>query len=1187
MILKALEMQGFKSFPDKTVLSFGKGITAVVGPNGSGKSNISDAVRWVLGEQSTKSLRGSRMEDVIFGGTSLRKALGYAEVTLRLDNTDRSLHDCDRDEVAVTRRFYRSGESEYRINGEECRLRDIHELFYDTGIGKEGYSIIGQGQIERILNGKPEERRELFDEAAGIVKYKRRKLTAQKKLESEQQNLVRVNDILAELTRQIGPLERQAETAKIYLKKKEELKAYDVNMFLIEFDSIKKNLTDIQEKLKIAEDDLENTKNEYEKAREEYDVLERELEMLSGQLQEKQEQITQKRLNAQQMEGQIALLKEQINTARQSDVHLQGRVTNLEKDIADREKEEHQSQEKRQQLLKRGREAQEKKSQAESAYQEVQRRMDACNEAIENGKNEIIRLLEARSTIKAKQQRYDTMLEQMNIRRSQLNQQVLKLKSEESDQNNVLGSLRADYERVSAQIAELNERSSQAGQELGEIQEKLSLANQQFESKQVEYHREASRLESLRNITERYDGYGNSIRRVMEQREKEKGIHGVVADLIKTEKKYEVAVETALGGNIQNIVTEDEETAKRMITYLKQNRFGRATFLPLTAMSGKGGFSQENALKENGVIGLASTLVTTDNKYRKLADYLLGRTIVMDHIDHAVAVARKYHYSLRIVTLEGESLSPGGSMTGGAFRNTSNLLGRRREMEELQEQVKAKKAQLEELRNSIDACRTRRNQLRDILVGLRDQLQEKYLEQNTAGMKLKETENQKNQTVSGYQQIRRENQEIEGQQKEIDADSIRIRQELEDSEKQEKELETQVLHWQQELELIREEERAAGQYSEQIRLDLAAIEQEQAFEQHSVERITGEITALKEEKETLLGSIDYAAAQVKQKTVEINEIETAIKEAGEKEEQLRSEVEELNIQKEQTNKIQKSFFQRREELSEQRARLDKECFRLNSQKEKQEETMETRISYMWEEYELTYNMALKLKREDLGNAAQLRKSIAALKNEIKSLGNVNVNAIEDFKELSERHSFLSTQHEDLIKAEAALQKIIAELDEGMRTQFKEQFVKIQTEFDKAFKELFGGGKGTLELVEDEDVLEAGIRIIAQPPGKKLQNMMQLSGGEKSLTAIALLFAIQNLKPSPFCLLDEIEAALDENNVERYAGYLGKLTKYTQFIIITHRRGTMAAADRLYGITMQEKGVSALVSVNLIEEELDK
>ena len=1186
MYLKSIEVQGFKSFANKIVFQFHNGITGIVGPNGSGKSNVADAVRWVLGEQRVKQLRGGSMQDIIFAGTENRKPLGSAYVAITLDNSDHQL-PISYDEVTVARRLYRSGESEYLINGVACRLKDVNELFYDTGIGKEGYSIIGQGQIERILNGKPEERRELFDEAAGIVKYKRRKLTAQKKLESEQQNLVRVNDILAELTRQIGPLERQAETAKIYLKKKEELKAYDVNMFLIEFDSIKKNLTDIQEKLKIAEDDLENTKNEYEKAREEYDVLERELEMLSGQLQEKQEQITQKRLNAQQMEGQIALLKEQINTARQSDVHLQGRVTNLEKDIADREKEEHQSQEKRQQLLKRGREAQEKKSQAESAYQEVQRRMDACNEAIENGKNEIIRLLEARSTIKAMQQRYDTMLEQMNIRRSQLNQQVLKLKSEESDQNNVLGSLRADYERVSAQIAELNERSSQAGQELGEIQEKLSLANQQFESKQVEYHREASRLESLRNITERYDGYGNSIRRVMEQREKEKGIHGVVADLIKTEKKYEVAVETALGGNIQNIVTEDEETAKRMITYLKQNRFGRATFLPLTAMSGKGGFSQENALKENGVIGLASTLVTTDNKYRKLADYLLGRTIVMDHIDHAVAVARKYHYSLRIVTLEGESLSPGGSMTGGAFRNTSNLLGRRREMEELQEQVKAKKAQLEELRNSIDACRTRRNQLRDILVGLRDQLQEKYLEQNTAGMKLKETENQKNQTVSGYQQIRRENQEIEGQQKEIDADSIRIRQELEDSEKQEKELETQVLHWQQELELIREEERAAGQYSEQIRLDLAAIEQEQAFEQHSVERITGEITALKEEKETLLGSIDYAAAQVKQKTVEINEIETAIKEAGEKEEQLRSEVEELNIQKEQTNKIQKSFFQRREELSEQRARLDKECFRLNSQKEKQEETMETRISYMWEEYELTYNMALKLKREDLGNAAQLRKSIAALKNEIKSLGNVNVNAIEDFKELSERHSFLSTQHEDLIKAEAALQKIIAELDEGMRTQFKEQFVKIQTEFDKAFKELFGGGKGTLELVEDEDVLEAGIRIIAQPPGKKLQNMMQLSGGEKSLTAIALLFAIQNLKPSPFCLLDEIEAALDENNVERYAGYLGKLTKYTQFIIITHRRGTMAAADRLYGITMQEKGVSALVSVNLIEEELDK
>ena len=1186
MYLKSIEVQGFKSFANKIVFQFHNGITGIVGPNGSGKSNVADAVRWVLGEQRVKELRGGSMQDIIFAGTENRKPLGSAYVAITLDNSDHQL-PISYDEVTVARRLYRSGESEYLINGVACRLKDVNELFYDTGIGKEGYSIIGQGQIEKILNGKPEERRELFDEAAGIVKYKRRKLTAQKKLESEQQNLVRVNDILAELTRQLGPLERQAETAKIYLKKKEELKAYDVNMFLIEFHSIKENLASIQEKLKIAEDDLENTKKEYEKAREEYDVLERELEILGRELQEKQEQITQKRLYAQQMEGQIALLKEQINTAIQSDEHLQGRMTSLERDIAERERDLLQANEKQQQLLSRAKEVQEKKQQAENAHQEVQHRMEDCNVAIENGKNEIIRLLEERSSIKGKKQRYDTMLEQMNIRRAQLNQQVLKLKSEENDQNSVLGSLKADYQRVSAQISELNERSSQAGQELGEVQEKLSLANQQFESKQVEYHREASRLESLRNITERYDGYGNSIRRVMEQREKEKGIHGVVADLIKTEKKYEVAVETALGGSIQNIVTEDEETAKRMITYLKQNRFGRATFLPLTAMSGKGGFSQENVLKENGVIGLASTLVTADGKYGKLVEYLLGRTIVMDHIDHAVAVARKYRYSLRIVTLEGESLSPGGSMTGGAFKNSSNLLGRRREIEELQEQVKNRKNELEDLHQYIDECRTRRNQLREVLVRLRDQLQEKYLEQNTAGMKLKETENQKNQTISGYQQIRRENQEIEGQQKEIDVHSSRIRQELEDSEKRENELEAQVLDRQQELEQIREQEKAAAQHSERVRLELAAIQQEEAFEQQNRERISCEIAALQEEKETILGSIGDAAAQIKQKTAEISSVETVIKDAGEAEVRLRTEVEGLNIQKEEKNKIQKSFFQRREELSEQRARLDKECFRLNSQKEKQEEIMEARISYMWEEYELTYNMALKLKRDDLGSTAQIRKNIGTLKNEIKALGNVNVNAIEDFKELSERHSFLSTQHEDLIKAEAALQKIIAELDAGMRTQFKEQFVKIQTEFDKAFKQLFGGGKGTLELVEDEDILEAGIRIIAQPPGKKLQNMMQLSGGEKSLTAIALLFAIQNLKPSPFCLLDEIEAALDENNVERYAGYLSKLTKHTQFIIITHRRGTMAAADRLYGITMQEKGVSALVSVNLIEGELDK
>ena len=1187
MYLKSIEVHGFKSFANKIVFQFHNGITGIVGPNGSGKSNVADAVRWVLGEQRVKQLRGGSMQDIIFAGTENRKPMGYAYVAITLDNSDHSL-PISYDEVTVARRLYRSGESEYLLNGVQCRLKDVNELFYDTGIGKEGYSIIGQGQIEKILSGKPEERRELFDEAAGIVKFKRRKQTAQKKLEDEQQNLIRVNDILSELTRQLGPLERQAETARVYLKKKEELKAYEVNMFLVEFQSMKETLAQIQEKYQIASGDLETARQEYDKTRQEYDCLEAELESIDQELKEKQEKITQDRLNKQHLESQIALLKEQINTARLSDEHLQSRRTAVAREISQKEEELGQIQEKQQELSVKTEEVRKKNSSAEEEYVRLQGQIQECNTAVDTDKNEIISLLNGRASIKARQQRNATMMEQINIRKAQLSQQVLRLKSEESDQEQVLAGLQEDYEIVADEIEKLNEKSSQADQELSEVQNRLTKENQQMESLQVEYHREASRLESLRNIAERYDGYGNSIRRVMEQKDREKGILGVVADLIKTEKKYEIAVETALGGSIQNIVTEDEETAKRMIEYLKRNKFGRATFLPLTAMNtNKTGFHQDSVLKEKGVVGLASTLVKAEDRFGRLVEYLLGRTIVTENIDDAVALARKYKYSLRIVTLDGESLSPGGSMTGGAFKNSSNLLGRRREIEELQTRVEKKKAELEKLRQSIDACRVKRNGLRDVLVRLKDELQEKYLEQNTAKIKLKEMEGRKNETVSGYQKIRKENEDILHQLKEIETDSGQIGQELEHSLQREKELERQIDRKQQELEKIREQERQAALISEQVHLELAALEQEEAFQYQNRERILHDLRTLQEDQDGISSGIGDAAKQIREKTENISRIEETIQAASLQEAETREAVEKLNTRREEKNKIQKSFFQKREELSERSSLLDKECFRLNSQMEKLEETRDGRISYMWDEYELTYNMALEMKREDLGSPAQIKKNIGTLKNEIRGLGNVNVNAIEDYRELSERHSFLSSQHEDLIKAEAALRKIIDELDAGMRTQFKEQFARIQVEFDKAFRQLFGGGKGTLELVEEEDILEAGVRIIAQPPGKKLQNMMQLSGGEKSLTAIALLFAIQNLKPSPFCLLDEIEAALDENNVERYAGYLHKLTKHTQFIIITHRRGTMVAADRLYGITMQEKGVSALVSVNLIEDELDQ
>lgn len=1185
MYLKSIEIHGFKSFANKIVFKFHNGITGIVGPNGSGKSNVGDAVRWVLGEQRAKQLRGANMQDVIFSGTENRKPMGFASVAITLDNEDHQL-PIDYNEVTVTRRVYRSGESEYLINGTTCRLKDVNELFYDTGIGKEGYSIIGQGQIDKILSGKPEERRELFDEAVGIVKYKRRKVAAQKKLEDEKQNLVRVNDILSELTKQLGPLQRQAETAKVYLKKKEELKAVDANMFLMEMDRIRTQLREIEEKISISNQDLQSTKDNYESAKVEYDRIEKEMEELSARIEEQKERSNKNQLLKQQLTGQINVLKEQINTAKLNDEHLQNRILNIQKEL-DGKTQQKESQQAELSLLKEQLDkVQAVEVENRAVGLKLQEDTGILESHIEEGKNQIIELLNQRASTKAKLQRYSTMIEQIQIRKAELSQKILKLKSEESEQEESLAAYQKDYTEVSARIDALCEESTKYDSEVSGLQQILAKQNEQMETGQTAYHREESRLESLKNITERYDGYGNSIRRVMEQKSREKGIMGVVADIIKVQKSYETAIETALGGSIQNIVTEDEHTAKRMIDFLKRNKYGRATFLPLTSIGNRNGFTNEKVLKEPGVIGLANSLVDVEGCYEGLAKYLLGRTVVVDHIDNAIIIAKKYQHTLRIVTLDGESLSPGGSMTGGAFKNSSNLLGRRREIEELTESVALLKKDMEELQKSIDVNRDKRRILRDKIVELKDSLQKEYIVQNTAKMKIKQMQSRNTETKSGYAQLKRESSEIETQIADIRVEESEIQKELETSVALEKKTESLILGLQKELEVKKQELEAHNGKAEGIHLDLANLKQKEDFIHQNSTRIHSEMTSLLEERESIQNDILENEKDIQKKAHDIEEIEISISKAAEQEGELSGRVNEWMAQKENLYASHKSFFAKREEMSERMAMLDKENFRLVSMLEKLEESKESQINYMWEEYELTVSTARELKEEAYENQAQLKKAIQLLKSDIKGLGSVNVNAIEDFKELSERHEFLSTQHDDLIKAEEILLGIIEELDSGMRAQFKENFAIIQAEFDKAFKQLFGGGKGSLELVEDEDILEAGIRIISQPPGKKLQNMMQLSGGEKALTAIALLFAIQKLKPSPFCLLDEIEAALDESNVTRYAKYLHKLTKNTQFIIITHRRGTMEVADRLYGITMQEKGVSSLVSVNLIEDELD-
>ena len=1184
MYLKSLEVHGFKSFANKIVFDFHNGITGIVGPNGSGKSNVADAVRWVLGEQSAKQLRGASMQDVIFAGTENRKPLSYAYVAITLDNSDHQL-PVEFEEVTVARRVYRSGESEYLINGNTCRLKEVSELFYDTGIGKEGYSIIGQGQIDRILNGRPEERRELFDEAAGIVKFKKRKVTAQKKLESERENLVRINDILSELERQVGPLERQSEKARTYLKKKEELKEYDVNMFLLESDRISVEKKEVEEKYQIADDEMKQVNVSYENIKAEYEKLGHDMEEMDQKINTLRENINQTSSTRQKLESQIQILNEQIHTAEMTDEHLQSRLDAIQKEKDERLEAKKGYEEQKSQLDEQLASIDERRAKAQEQLQTIQEELSRCNAGMECGQSELIQLLQNKASIQAKQQRFDTMLEQCNIRKAELNKRLLDRKAQEEGLDSVLEEYTKDLEAVQQEVDALKNLEDELEKKNKDWKVKIIETNRKIESAQTEYHKQQSRLESLRNIAERYDGYGNSIRKVMEQKSEHKGLLGVVSDLIQVDKEYETAIETALGGNIQNIVTEDEETAKQMITFLKKNRLGRATFLPLTSVSAKANPKNEAALGEKGVIGLANKLVKCDPKYDEIAAYLLGRVLVVDTIDHAIALAKKHHHSLHMVTLEGEYLSPGGSMTGGAFKNSSNLLARNREIEELEIQVNQLKDELKKLRERKDDIETAIALNADEVEENKEKMQGLLIRKNTAQMNVERAKQQRNESESVFEGLRKESEGIKRQIEEIKQNKQQTLEELEFSKNREKEIEEESKKYQAIVEEQAKEEARASEILSGIQLEVASITKTIEFAQENIDRVEAELEKFDAERESLVENAAHAKEDAEQKKKDIEEIQRTIEASQSTNTELDEELKRSKEIREKMSEDYKGFFKKQEEVSQRRNDLDKEIFRLNNQREKLAESEELQTNYMWTEYELTPHAALELQKDIYDDADALKKLIREVKDEIRKLGDVNVNAIEEYKDVSKRYGDLKTQHDDIVEAEATLVGIIEELDEGMRRQFSEKFAEIQREFDSSFKQLFGGGKGTLELVEEEDILECGIRIIAQPPGKKLQNMMQLSGGEKALTAIALLFAIQALKPSPFCLLDEIEAALDDSNVSRYANYLNKLTKNTQFIVITHRRGTMTAADRLYGITMQEKGVSTLVSVNLIENDL--
>ncbi|SFA78279.1 condensin subunit Smc [Acetitomaculum ruminis DSM 5522] len=1184
MYLKSIEVQGFKSFATKLHFDFHEGITAIVGPNGSGKSNVADAVRWVLGEQSAKQLRGASMQDVIFAGTENRKPVGFAYVAITFDNSDHVLQT-DYSEVTVSRRVYRSGESEYMINKAHCRLKDVNELFYDTGIGKEGYSIIGQGQIEKIINGRPEDRRELFDEAAGIVKFKRRKTEALKELADEEANLERINDIVSELEKQVIPLEKQSVKAREFLALKEEQKKYDINLFLLDEEQLKNQIGAIEKNLDITTNDYNQAKDAYDSLKIKYEELKKELEKTEEEISFNQEAIKNYDLEKEKKEGEIKVFKEQLNTlmekissSKNQKEDIDSKILQKEKNLSEYRKIYEDTKEELAIVLK-------KKENFDKEVAVLEEENKKLSDKIGSNKQEVLDYLSKMGDIRVELQRIETLLDSEKKRQTELEKGNEGIINDKENAISEISLLENKKEEISKEIEDLQSLVNQLNKKNDDIKIKTNKKREEIDLLNQDFHKIKARYDFLKNVSEKYEGYSEGVKKVMEQKSYNPGILGVIADIISANQKYELAIETALGGNLRNILTKDEATAKSMIAFLKKNKYGRVTFLPLEYYKNKKINKNTDVLNEKGVLGYAGSLVNFNEEYKGVVEYLLGKCLVVDNIDNATVVSKKYSHSIKIVTLEGDLLSVGGSLTGGAYKNNSNLLSRKREIGELKDKVLLVKDKIKGIYDEIETFNKEKEDIKYNLLKNNEKYHSLNLNLNTTKINLdaaiKRKEDMEKMALKRQSDMEEIESLVEKYNKESDSLNIKMEEfsnKIKDLRQKNDELEINFEEKKKKLDSLN------NSFSKNNIKYFSLMEKEENAAEN-LSRVEKEIQDLKADIESFESNTSLYEENYKEKLKEIEEYENIIKENENKKEELIARAKELEENKHQVTSQNDEFFENRESLSLDMNRLDKEILRLNNRKENLNIKMQDTANYIWEEYQLTYHSALEFKDNNYEDSNVLKNLLGDIKQKIKALGEVNVNAIEEYKEIHERYDFLKTQQNDLIDGKNELLQVISKLEAGMRKQFAENFKKINDEFDRVFKKLFAGGRGTLEIMSDDDIIESGIQISVQPPGKKLSNMMQLSGGEKALSAIALLFAIQNLKPSPFCLLDEIEAALDDSNVDRYASYLHKLSDNTQFIVITHRRGTMASADRLYGITMQEKGVSTLVSVNLIEEEL--
>ena len=987
MYLKSIEIQGFKSFAHKTKFEFHNGITAIVGPNGSGKSNIADAVRWVFGEQSAKQLRGASMQDVIFAGTQLRKPQSFASVAITLDNTDRALK-IDFDEVTVQRKVYRSGESEYIMNDSQCRLKDINELFYDTGIGKEGYSIIGQGQIDKILSGKPEERRELFDEAAGIVKFKKRKAVTLKKLESERDSMLRVTDIMNELERQVGPLARQSETAKQYLKLRDELKTYDLNAFLLDHKSMSDQLVKTEDNLNIVNRDIRDREAQEEELKKEYADIEETIARLDERIENVRESAGESGTLKNTLEGRINVVNEQINTENANAEHYENRLREIDAEIGEKDAAivsgKAETEEKSAELMRAEADAAAKQEEMDA----LELKVSLYRSNIEESHGKVVDLLNEKSETAARLQHLNTLLEQNAIRVKEYEDRVQELDEKGTELNTVIQELEDKNKEAEKNLSELEEELSRAQEELKEAEEGYQDVQHEINDCMQRYQIAKSRLDTLKSMAERYEGFNAAIRRVMEVRHTYGGVCGVIADLINVDARYQTAIETALGGNVQNIVTETENDAKRLVQYLKENRAGRATFLPLDSIRPGGGVSDRRVFSEKGVVGSADTLVKCDAKYDKAIRYLLERFVVVDHIDNALAVAKKYRYTLRIVTLDGESLNVGGSITGGAFKTTNNVLGRNTELENIEKEANENRDKAETLKKKLNQYR----QLRESTIVEIDDIQEDVRSANKVFAEVRAELDSKRREIMALALEKKENEsriaEAEEEKRTAEAERDTIREAVDalenaGTENTDTADQTKILLEEAEGELT-----AVRAENDALTLKCASIRHSLEFLAETEERLLSEIDHLREDKDRLKENVENTAEAVKERKQEIEELKVQLEEARESSSGFEETLKALTEEREAFNVSQHEFFTKRENISTELSDLTREQLRLQAQQEKLEEKLDSQTEYLWTEYELTPSEAENFRDESLGleNPQQIRRHTQELKSQIKALG---------------------------------------------------------------------------------------------------------------------------------------------------------------------------------------------------------